>query len=161
MNFTYIKFFLIPLLLCGLDVKGQNNTGCSGGDKVTKDYTVSYSVGQCLYTAVSQSGYYISSGEQHPMITVSTNSDLDNRQDNLNVIVFPIPVKDKLYLKVTDSELKGLSYLLLDVNGKVIDNNIINQSLLIISMDKCNRGNYFLKIVRNNRELKVFKIIKN
>ena len=64
-------------------------------------------------------------------------------------------------LKAENSENAELSYLLFDLNGKLLQGEEMTQSEKQISMIDYPAGNYFLSVVNGGFEVKTFKIIKN
>ena len=75
--------------------------------------------------------------------------------------MFPNPTKDKIILSLTDNTLTALSYKIYDVGGRVVKKGKVNQENTSIAMKYVASGVYILKVAQNNKQLKVFKIIKN
>ena len=73
---------------------------------------------------------------------------------------FPNPTTNYLQLKVESDKLENLSFQLLDLQGKVIENKKVTASNTIITMEVLPKAIYFLKVTRNNQEVKIFKVIK-
>ena len=63
-------------------------------------------------------------------------------------------------LTITDIALTDLSYVLLDIQGKVVSNAKINTIDTRVSLQGLSAGTYVLKVNKKNSELKTFKIIK-
>ncbi|MCK5815719.1 MAG: T9SS type A sorting domain-containing protein, partial [Flavobacteriaceae bacterium] len=78
---------------------------------------------------------------------------------NLALSVCPNPTTDFLTLKVERTE--GLTVLLYDLQGRVITNKTINSTSTNISLEAQPSAIYFLKVVKNNQIVEVFKILKN
>jgi hypothetical protein len=47
------------------------------------------------------------------------------------------------------------------MNGKLLENKKIEGNQTIIGMSKLVAATYFLKITQSNKEIKIFKIVKN
>ena len=75
--------------------------------------------------------------------------------------MFPNPTKDKIILSLTDNTLTALSYKIYDVGGRIVKKGKVNQENTSIAMKYVASGVYILKVAQNNKQLKVFKIIKN
>ena len=142
-------------------VNAQESSVASGGDASGVGGTVSYSVGQVVYTTNSSASGTISQGVQQPyeiLIVTGINEAVDV---TMNLTAYPNPTTDFLILKISDYDLKNVSYQFYDINGKLIENKKINDSETNIVMDKLASSTYFLKVSNGNTELKSFKIIKN
>ena len=161
MKLSLLKLALIQSLFMVFTIlNGQSGTGTSGGDSESETYKVSFSVGQCFYTATEQSNNYISSGIQHPFMLISIETDIKTDDVDPGLLAYPNPVRDWLRLRVDDPELKGLNYILLDLSGKVLQMKKIEGSESIISMTGLPSGSFILNIYGNEGIIKSFKLIK-
>ena len=52
-------------------------------------------------------------------------------------------------------------YQLIDLNGKIILNNSINNAQTKVDLNAYSKGIYFIKVIKELKEIKTFKIIKN
>jgi uncharacterized repeat protein (TIGR01451 family) len=87
----------------------------------------------------------------------TTVSLLANRTfENKSVSVFPNPVKDKLHITAKDNIT---SVQLYDIQGRLIETVLANDTTLIFDLDKNTAGVYFVKIATDSG-MKVEKIIK-
>ena len=148
------------MLLLFAGINAQNGTGTSGGDAEADIYKVSYSMGQCFYTATSQSAHYISSGIQHPFMLISIETDIEKDAANPELLAYPNPVMDWLRVMIEDPELKDLTCILMDASGKKVLMKKIEDSEMIISMKDRSPGIYFLNIYSKAGIIKSFKLIK-
>jgi hypothetical protein len=152
--------FLITILCLHSSLLAQSNTVTSGGQASGTGGTVSYSVGQVAYAAFSGSNGYIIQGLQQPF-EVSIITRVNDISIDLSVQAYPNPTSDKLILSIGTQELKNLRYQLIDVYGKTIVSDRINQAAQIIDMSKLSSGTYFLSVLSNKKQIRIFKIIKN
>lgn len=155
---------LIMLLLCpfgiGLSLQAQNTSPASGGVASGSGGTVSYTVGQIVYTKNEGSNGSVFQGVQQPFEISVITAIKDANGLSLDLSVFPNPATDFIRLKITSSEAKDLRYQLYDITGNILLSNIVEGSETNISMQNFQPGTYFLKISRVSNELKTFKIIK-
>jgi hypothetical protein len=82
----------------------------------------------------------------------------------LSMIVYPNPTSDFVMLRIDDSESfreGALTYSLYDVKGQMLDRQAIGNLSNRIGLSDFTNGIYFIKVHENERELKVFKVIKN
>jgi hypothetical protein len=78
--------------------------------------------------------------------------------------VYPNPTSGKLTLKLdasTTTNIQSMSYQLYDVNGKMLRNDRLKEFETSIDMSDFVSATYFLKVTNINKEVKLFKIIKN
>ncbi len=154
---------LAALFLC-LSVNAQTAVVTSGGDASGSGGSVSFSVGQIVYSAVNGSGGSLIQGVQQPYeISISTGSP-ETPGISLAYSVYPNPTSDILTLSIDNFEKADLVYQLYDVDGKVIDTQNIKRSKTSIDMRFLTQAIYFLrvseKVSRGSNAVKIFKIIK-
>jgi Secretion system C-terminal sorting domain len=88
---------------------------------------------------------------------VSSSLSVDNFQDQKDTIfAYPNPVSNKLFVDYDTKE--NCNYEILDVNGKIVLKGQLNNSKSI-SLDKLQKGFYFMKIGSDN-SVKTQKIVK-
>lgn len=154
-----ILFYSI-LIVCS-KLAGQSDLVPLGGDGLFNDYSISYSIGQTFYTAVSQKGYYVSFGVQQPSVHNPANNLIEETVDVKAVYaLYPNPVSDHFYLEVNKVDNSFILIKLFDVNGRELLCSEIPDIKTKISMQNYPVGSYFLKIFSIENELKSFLIIK-
>jgi hypothetical protein len=79
---------------------------------------------------------------------------------NLEALVYPNPSSDHVKLNITDTALTDLSYVLLNIQGKIVSSAKLSILDTPISLHGLSVGTYVLKVSQKNNELKTFKIIK-
>ena len=118
-------------------------------------------MGQVFYTTtIGTNGNSVSEGVQQPYEIFVATAIPEAKGIDLSMSVYPNPTTNRLTLKVADYESDNLSYHLFDVTGKLVKMKKITDPETQIIMQDLKPGVYFLKIVDNNKEIKVFKIIK-
>jgi hypothetical protein len=156
------KIYLIVLFsVIGLITKAQQSSITSGGNATGTGGTVSYSVGQMNYTTNTGTGGSACQGVQQPFEIFAVTNVNDAKDLNINLSAFPNPTFDNLTLKVESAITKNLSYLLFDMNGKLLASQKLEGAETKISMNNYAAATYFIQITENNNTLKTFKIIKN
>ncbi|MCF6364813.1 MAG: T9SS type A sorting domain-containing protein [Bacteroidales bacterium] len=151
---TYIAFLLLGI--GGLHA--QESPVAAGGKATGAGGTVSYSVGQVVYTAHTGTTGSISQGVQQPY-EIYTTVGINEISVNLELSVYPNPTDGYLTLKSEDSS--NLSYQLFNIQGKIIEDKIISSTSTDISLESQASAAYFLNVLKNNQVIKTFKIIKN
>lgn len=140
------------VLHAGIMAAGGNASGTGG--------SVSYSVGQLFYTTAFGTNGSVSEGVQQPF-EISVLSGMDITEIDLYYSVYPNPTNGKLTLNVKNYEPNTFIYQLYDVNGKMLRNDRLIENETIIEMSDLSSATYFLKVIMKNKEVKLFKIIKN
>jgi hypothetical protein len=135
-----------------INASGANATG-SGG-------SVSYSVGQVLYTTNSGSNGPSAQGVQQPY-EISTTLSLPEANDIRLMSVYPNPTTNRVVLNVGNYGTTNLSLQFIDSNGRILlENKIINIETNL-DIENYPVAIYFLKVMDKNSAIKIFKIIKN
>jgi hypothetical protein len=135
-----------------INASGANATG-SGG-------SVSYSVGQVLYTTNSGSNGSSAQGVQQPY-EISTTLSLPEANDIRLMSVYPNPTTNRVVLNVGNYGTTNLSLQFIDSNGRILlENKIINIETNL-DIENYPVAIYFLKVMDKNSAIKIFKIIKN
>ena len=153
---TLLLTFTFFSLLATLELSAQENTVASGGKATGSGGTVSYSVGQVVYTTNTGTNGSVSQGVQQPY-AVSTTVGINETSIQLNA--YPNPTTNNLTLTTDDSE--SLSYQLFNIQGAEISSKTLNSKTSNISLEGHPPATYFLKVIKNNEVIKAFKIIKN
>jgi hypothetical protein len=155
-----IKTTLVACLLCATQlIYAQQTIPASGGEATGSGGTSSYSVGQLVYSTNTGSNGSIAQGVQQS-IELFTLSNPELTALTLTAVTYPNPTSDYIVLALKNSNLTGLSYVLYDLQGRIVSKGIIQQENTAIAMQKLVTGVYVLKVNQNNQALKSFKIIK-
>ena len=149
----------VLLLGLGLTAQAQQATLTSGG-MATGSGSVAYSIGQIAYTTVTNSAGSIAQGVQQPIEIYTLGVD-DFVNISLIMKAYPNPTQGDLTLEITDLKLENLTFQLIDLQGRSIENRKIANTNETIKMENLPSATYFLKVTNNNKEVKSFKIIKN
>jgi len=159
-NRILIRVSAACFLLAPLVTSAQNGAGTAGGDVEEGMYRVSYSIGQCFFTSITQEGIYISSGLQHPTMRITVGTDIEEEDLNPETLVYPNPVNEWLKIKMDAPSLKDMSYALIDISGRIVERKKIEAAESIIQMAGLPRGTYVLNIYSEDYIIRTFKLIK-
>lgn len=165
MKHTHFLFWLI--LFCGIGPAGlqaQEAILAAGGDASGSGGSISISVGQIANTThTGTNGYSVAEGVQQPY-EISVVGVEEDKEGSLDCIVYPNPVQGHLTIKIDNPilyNIESIEYQLYDLNGKLLQKKKLSGSETSISMTKLIPATYFLKITDSEKEIKIFKIIKN
>ena len=153
---------LSAVLLLGLGLTGlqaQTSVNATGSNASGSGGSVSYSVGQVVYTNNTGTNGSVAQGVQQPFEIFTVG--IKETELNIFLTVFPNPTTDYLTLSIDDFDISNLSYQLYDMNGKLLQNAKITGNQTSIVMSNLVPANYFVKVIQGNKEVKTFKIIKN
>ena len=152
------KILLLFILSISISVFSQS-TNSSAGGKAAGIGSVTYTVGQNIYTTNIGTNGSVSQGVQQSLeIFVLSNKDF--KELNLNAFTYPNPTKDKITLEISNLELINLSFTMFDIKGRTLLKGVIKEKNTSIIMKDYSAGVYLLKVHQQNKELKTFKIIK-
>lgn len=147
-----LLFLIIVIAHCGNAQQGIVVAGASAGQ-------ISHSLGQLGYLHLKTERGSIRAGVQQPfeITTVSTSQ----RAKDLQMVLFPNPVRETLFIKIPIGEVVGLSYHLYDLNGKSIKRGRINGATTPIDLKIISNGPYLLSIYEERALLQTYQVIKN
>lgn len=152
---TSILFFLI----LASPLWSQLGPVATGGEATGSGGTVSFSVGQIDYINVAVSAGTVSQGLQQPFeIYIITGNAED--LSGYSMVVYPNPTAARLILEITGREVADLTYSLTDIHGHSLLQEVITDPKTMISMEHLAVATYFLSVMRNEKTVKSFKIIK-
>lgn len=155
----YCAFILLCLAINGL--YAQETISAAGGDATSGSGSVSYTIGQVAYHTNSDATGTVTEGVQQAYEITVPDATEDAEGIELTYAVKPNPAIDFLELKIEGYENYGLSYLLFDMNGSLLELKQITGDITPIDMSHLPPAAYFLKITNNDNIVKTFKIIKN
>ncbi len=159
-----MKHYKIKLIVFFLGIsiisRAQQGTTAAGGDASGTGGTVSYTVGQVVYTANTGTSGTVSQGIQqaYQIITVG----IKEAELNISLSVFPNPTLDNLTLQISDYKNEKLLYQLFDMQGKLLSNGQVTAQQTEINTAILSAATYFINVVNQEKKtIQLFKIIKN
>jgi hypothetical protein len=143
-----------------LSLYAQESIPVSGGNAIGSGGSVSYSIGQIVYTTNTGINGSVAQGVQQPY-----EISVIGIEETIGIILFyqvyPNPTTDFLTLKVENYDKWDLLYRLFDNNGRLLESKRITSTETDLDMTNYVAGIYFLKVLNKHREVRTFKIIKN
>jgi len=157
-----LKVNAILLLFIGLSrLYAQETVTTSGNNASGNGGSVSYTIGQVFYnTNLGTNGFEVQGVQQPIEISVITGID-ESKGIILKCSLFPNPTNDFLTLEVENYPLEELTFQLYDINGKLLKYKRIDSNITNIIAGDLTPSTYILKVFDNDKEIKIFKIIKN
>jgi hypothetical protein len=159
----HTKSFLCFLLLstfCITILQAQATIPATGGNATGSEGSVSYTMGQITCNTLSGTNGTVAQGVQQPY-EISVVTAIENAKGiNLECTVYPNPTRGLVKLIVESIDFENLRFRLFDINGILLQNKKVESRETEIFMDNLSSSVYFLKVIKNNLEVKVFKIVK-
>jgi hypothetical protein len=151
--FALLSFNLAPLA-------AQETIATSGGSFTGSGGSVTYTIGQVAFSAFSGTTGTITQGVQQPY-EISVISSVENTEEiTLKWLVYPNPTRNTIKLSVDSPDFDNMSCRLFDLRGNLIQDMKVESEETEISLNNLAPSIYFLRVIKNQRELKTFKIIK-
>jgi opacity protein-like surface antigen len=137
----------------------QQSVVPAGGNATGTGGSTAFTVGQVAYSVVTGTDGFVIQGVQQPY-EISTVTGIEVEDVTLDYAVYPNPTAGMLRLVISAPDPESYRYQIFDLNGKLVGNNKVTGNETEISMDHLFASVYFLKVIRGNSEVKVFKIVK-
>lgn len=153
------QIILLVLLFSLPKLMAQQASVASGGNATGTGGTVSYTMGQVAYKTQSSTTGTITQGVQQPFEIITLSGE-EFTTINLELIVYPNPTVANVNLSIKNYPIENLNYQLFDINGRLLSNNKILTEETVVDMERYPTATYLLKVTSNNKEIKIFKIIK-
>ena len=139
----------------------QQSANASGGIASGSGGSLSYSVGEIVYTTISGGNGSVAQGVQQPYEISDVLSLEETKDIRLNIVAFPNPTVDRLIIKMDSYNGNILSFQIFDLHGRLIFTDDVKGSETEVNMLDYESGVYILKIIGSGKEIRTFKIIKN
>ena len=144
----------------GSDVFAQTGPVVAGGDPTGPNGHLSFSIGQVFYSSAFGTEGNINEGLQQPY-EIFIVDGVEEVGIQLSARVYPNPTANTVLLALENVELQDLKFDLYNLLGELVTSDKIIQKETAIPMTNLSSGTYFLRVYKNNKAIKVFKIIKS
>jgi len=157
--YIFKKLFVICILIFPFAGLAQDAIVTSGANVSGSGGTVSFSVGQTVYTTNSATTGTVAQGVQHAyeIYEVGTKETILN----ISLSVFPNPTTEYLTLNIGNYNNVAMTYHVYDLQGKLILNGAIISSNTTINVSELVASTYFVQVHQEGKVTQVFKVIKN
>lgn len=154
--------FTLSLFLVSFSMKvsGQETLNTSGNNMSGTTGNVTASLGQVFYETASSSEGSITAGVQQPY-EITATLGVNITEISLNLNIFPNPTTDILNLKMGFKDYDKYRYDLFDSSGKLLTSQPVLQTQTQIVMTSYPAAIYLLKISKEGKTIKIFKVLKN
>jgi hypothetical protein len=160
-NFRFIsKLILLLAFVLPTMLYAQKIITTSGGEGSGTTGSVTYTVGQVVNNTYSTVSGSVVEGVQQPF-EISVETGVEIADINVTIKAFPNPSADYLTILIENFKTENLTYMLFSIDGKLHASGKITGSETNIKMNDLIPAVYFLKVSKNDKDIKIFKIIKN
>lgn len=161
MNYRQLLFVSV-LLTCHAitGLQAQTVITSAGASASGGGGSVSFTVGQIVYTTIFSGNYSVAQGVQQPYeISVITGIEKAGGI-SLDIIVYPNPASDIIRLKTGDYETTHLRYRLYDNMGRLLLTGKVDNNETSIAIGQLKPAAYILIVTEKDISIKSFSIIK-
>ena len=152
---------LFCVLMTGIGAFAQSAVIVSGGEVSGNSGNLTYSIGQTFYSANVGTSGQINEGVQQPYEIYDVTDVQSAIYDVISLSAFPNPTSDYLTLHIESDDIEGFDCAMYDISGKEILQKRITSSETSLDMNSLSSAIYFVRVTKQNREVKTFKIVKN
>ncbi len=156
-NKILIRFLIFTIAPIGL-LKAQKTIASAGISASGSGGSSSATIGQIDYLHKG-SNAQVMEGVQHAyeIITLAVE-DPDHKERN--ILLYPNPVKDVLFIDFSDKNFQDSNYVLFDSQGKLIRKGNLGQQKSELDFSLLPATVYIIQTFQKNQNIKTFKIIK-
>jgi hypothetical protein len=133
-----------------ISTAGDYNSGTSN--------SLSWTLGEGVIETFTGTNVILTQGFQQSKLTITAIKEVPG--NSLEISAYPNPTADFVTLKITTESVKNFKYMLYDLYGKLLAEQKLVNSETKIPFNNLASGTYLLKLINNNQDLKVFKIVK-
>lgn len=129
-----------------------------GGSAHSSTGTISYTLGELVISTGTGSTRTITQGFHQSRTTITAT--LETAGSTFSIIAFPNPTSGIITLKPTGELPNNLEYKVIDAEGIIRMNGKLTDGQTGIFLDQLSAAVYFIKIVRNGKDIKTFRVVK-
>ena len=161
-----MKKIKIISLLIGLSfivlgsLNAQQVVATAGSYSESSEASLSWTIGEVATQTLQSSNLILTQGFHQTRLTVTGINIIPDK--NLDIKAYPNPAFDHVNLKLGyDLNGQNWQYIIYDKSGKKLMEKKITSDLSSISLGNLPRATYFLKVIGEKKQSKIFKIVKH
>ena len=147
------------LMVTSLTIANAQEVVSSAGETQTvSGYEVSWTLGEAVIETHTAGSNILTQGFHQTKLTITALEELSVSE--LEVKVYPNPTSEFVIVHFKGNDITS-QYLLYDLSGKLLQQNLIAKNDTRIDMINYSNGAYILKLIDdNNHPIQHFKIVK-
>ncbi len=159
-----MKNHFFPILIISIflmitqNIHAQEVVASAGNNHETGEMSISWTLGETVIETYSSADMILTQGFQQPVIVVSTMTEEPDLE--FQFTAFPNPTSADVTISTNTGQTQSLKYRIYDVQGRLVSSNNLLGTETRVAFDDLQPGTYFLKITRNEKPVKTFKIMK-
>ncbi|OFY47386.1 MAG: hypothetical protein A2Y87_09250 [Bacteroidetes bacterium RBG_13_46_8] len=153
-----MTFFLSDLLTHGQSQLLQV-IAASGGSGQNGSIAMAWTIGEPVISTLSGTGLILTQGFHQPEINGPDAIRVFEGPD-YSIDAYPNPAVDFLILSLDIPEMQDFQYVLYDLNGTLLVQELLVSKQTAVDMTDYQAGIYVLKVIQSDQEIKIFKIVK-
>lgn len=153
------KFTMFLFGFLGYMGFAQSNTMASGSTILNSQGSISFSIGQVVYTEISGAAGSANQGVQQPYEIYELEKS-DPISVKFDATIYPNPTAGDLIIKLVADNPKDFSYVLFDLQGRMLLEGKISSLETSLSLERFPTATYILKVLATDTSFKNFKIVK-
>ena len=157
MKKIYTSFLSIFTTLTFAQTNTLQVVGTAGNTATSGNTQLTWTIGEPIVNTATSTNNVLTQGFNQGLLIITAIDDLKNTA----VSIQPNPTSDFAIIKLEGQNLSNAQYTLTDINGKVIQQNKIENKQTSVSFQNLANAIYFIQVVTNNQKSKTFKVIKN
>ena len=152
---------LFCVLMTGIGAFAQSAVTASGGEASGNSGNLSYSIGQTFCSTTEGTSGQINDGVLQPYEIYDVTDVQSAISDVISLSAFPNPTNDYLTLRIESDDIEGFNIAMYDISGKEIMQQHITSLETSLDVQQLPSATYFVRVTKEKKELKSFKIVKN
>ncbi len=156
MKTILMVIFTISYSIAYPQTQNQQIIGSAGKSSDSNAIQIAWTIGEVIVGKGVNNEILLTQGFHQSNLFVTALEEVSSIQMSIQ----PNPTSDFVSIKIDEKELKGATYTLFDIHGRIINQQKIETTELNISLQALPPASYFLR-VNINEKVKTFKIIKN
>lgn len=152
-------FCLLFLLISPL-TWGQQNTIAAMAEAKTAEGSVSFTVGQVVYSSYMAGDVVVTEGVQQVWQLQPTRTGLADIKHTMQVCVFPNPASDYVYLTSKGAVNANYRYTIIDANGQSKQSGSFIEFPYKLNLTALSGSMYMVSVYRGNELITTFRLIK-
>jgi len=152
-----IKLLFLTLAFSPCVLLAQQDVVTSGGNGSGASGSISYSIGQVVYSNTSNATGSINQGVQQPyeLTPISVNESLRD----IAVELYPNPTRNNLLIRMPEF-IPGLTLQIFSLNGALIEERPMLSQQTIINAETWSASTYIVKLHDSAGNFSEYKLIK-
>ncbi|MBP6183141.1 T9SS type A sorting domain-containing protein [Flavobacterium sp.] len=157
MKKIYTSILTIYTTLTFAQINTVQVVGSAGNTARSGNTLLTWTIGEPIVNTATTTNNVLTQGFNQGLLLITAIDELKNT----TISIQPNPTSDFVIIKLDDQNLINAQYTLTDINGKVIQQNKIENKQTSVSFQDLANTTYFIQVSTNNQKAKTFKIIKN